>query len=91
LTTDTSGPIILSTLHDTQRPNGVREMDAITERLYAHARITPIQPQNRVKSVTKQADGALAVLLHSGQSYAISPEDDMFQAFVVWTVLNPNT
>ncbi|MEX3614124.1 MAG: hypothetical protein VB141_10335 [Burkholderia gladioli] len=66
-------------------------MSTITDRLHAHARITPIQPMNRVKSIKKLDSGALAVTLHSGVTYEIAPEDEISQAFVVYTVLNPNT
>ncbi|MBU9378725.1 hypothetical protein [Burkholderia gladioli] len=63
----------------------------LTDRLYAQARIHPIQQPNRVKSVKKLDSGAFAVTLHSGRTYAIAPEDELFQAFVVYTVLNSNT
>ncbi|MEB2558810.1 hypothetical protein [Burkholderia cenocepacia] len=66
-------------------------MSTYTDRLYAHARITPIQPMNRVKSIKKLDSGALAVTLHSGLTYELEPDDDEFQAFVVYTVLSPNT
>ncbi|NDV73518.1 hypothetical protein [Burkholderia cenocepacia] len=66
-------------------------MSTITDRLYAQARIQPIQSQNRVKSVKKLESGSLAVTLHSGRTYAIAPEGELFQAFVVYTVLNSNT
>ncbi|MCA7888867.1 hypothetical protein LGM58_37425 [Burkholderia contaminans] len=66
-------------------------MSAITDRLYAHARIVPIQPQNRVKTVRKLDSGALEVKQYSGQVFTIDPKDELFQAFVVYTVLNSNT
>lgn len=66
-------------------------MSAITDRLYAHARIVPIQPQNRVKTVRKLDSGALEVTQHSGQVFTVDPTDELFQAFVVYTVLNSNT
>lgn len=58
-----------------------------SDRMMANTRITPIQPQNRVKTVTKLADGNLAVELHSGQQYEIDKGDELFQAFVVYTML----
>ncbi|MBO1859266.1 hypothetical protein DF047_32575 [Burkholderia cenocepacia] len=66
-------------------------MSTITDRLYAHARIVPIQPQNRVKTVRKLDSGALEVTQYSGQGFIIEPTDALFQAFVVYTVLNTNT
>jgi len=50
-------------------------------------RINPIQPQNQVKTVTKLEGGDLRVQLTSGQSYTISKDDEMFQVFVIWTML----
>jgi hypothetical protein len=60
----------------------------LSDRLYAQARITPIKAPNRVKSVRKLASGALAVTLYSGKTFAISQGDELFQAFVIYTVLN---
>lgn len=57
------------------------------DRMMANTRITPIQAQNRVKTVTKLSNGNLAVELHSGRRYQIDKDDEMFQAFVVYTML----
>lgn len=73
------------------RQEQARAMHQLTDRLYAQARIIPIRDQNRVKSVTKLDSGGLEVTLHSGLSYVIDPSDELFQAFVVYTVLSPNT
>lgn len=43
-----------------------------------------------IKTVTKLADGDLAVALHSGETFELSREDELFQAFAVWAMLNPN-
>lgn len=54
----------------------------------AATRVIPIQKQNQVQTVTKLASGDLAVTLNSGQSFTVSKSDELFQAFLVWTVLN---
>lgn len=61
---------------------------SIADRVMANARITPIQPQNQVKEVRKLASGDLSVTLNSGDSYTVSKDNEMFQAFVIWSVLN---
>lgn len=63
-------------------------MSTLSDRMYAQARITPIQRQNQVKAIEKLANGGLRVSIHNGQSYDIAPEDAELQAFVVYTVLN---
>jgi hypothetical protein len=50
-------------------------------------RIIPIESQNKVKAVRKLESGDLSVTLHSGHTFTISKDDELFQAFVVWTVL----
>ncbi|WP_136259362.1 hypothetical protein [Rhodanobacter lindaniclasticus] len=59
----------------------------IAHRLMDHARINPISEPNKVKRVSKGVDGSLRVTLNSGRTYKISKEDEMFQAFAVYTVL----
>lgn len=63
-------------------------MSNISDRLYAQARIYPVQPPNRVKSIRKLDSGALEVTQHSGQVFTIGPDDEFFQAFLVYMVLN---
>jgi hypothetical protein len=60
----------------------------IAERLMASARIVPIQQQNQVKEVCKLEGGSLRVTLNSGEVFTLGPDDEQFQAFVVWSVLN---
>lgn len=60
----------------------------ISEQLMKHARIYPIAPDNQVASVRKLESGALEVTQRSGNVFEVAPEDEMFQAFVVWSVLN---
>jgi hypothetical protein len=52
-----------------------------------HTRIVDIQPANRVKSVSKQENGDLLVTQQSGNSFTISKDEEMFQAFIVYSVL----
>ena len=59
----------------------------LADRIMANARITPIQPANRVRTVTKLDNGDLRVCLNSGQTFDIAKDDEMFQAFVVYSVL----
>lgn len=55
--------------------------------LHRHATIKPIKPENRVRTVTKTSEGGLRVELKSGQTFDIGPNDEMFQAFIVYTML----
>jgi hypothetical protein len=55
--------------------------------LAAHTRIIDVKPQNRIKSIQKLADGALAVEFHSGERGVISKDDPEIQAFAVYSVL----
>lgn len=52
-----------------------------------NTRIIDIKPQNRVKTVTKQENGDLLVEQHSGATFAVSKDDEQFQAFVIYSVL----
>lgn len=65
-------------------------MPTITDRLYAQARIYPVQEPNRVKSIKKLDSGALEVTQNSGQVFTIEPEDALFQVFIVYMVLSPD-
>jgi hypothetical protein len=62
-------------------------MSAIASRLHAQARIVPMQPENRVQHVEKLESGGLCVTLHSGESYELDKGDELFQAFVIYTIL----
>lgn len=64
-------------------------MNKITDRLRAHARIYPIKEPNRIKTITKLPNGDLEVTQNSGNVFTIAAEDELLQAFVVFTVLNP--
>ncbi len=63
-------------------------MNTLSDRLYAQARIIPVSQQNRVKTVTKLESGALRVEQHSGNVFDISKDDEQFQSFLIWMVLN---
>jgi hypothetical protein len=54
----------------------------------ADTRIIPVKRANSAKTVQKLESGDLRVTLHSGQVFDISKDDDLFQDFVVWTMLN---
>lgn len=49
--------------------------------------IHDIKPQNRVKLVTKQANGDLLVLQQSGEQFTVSKDDATFQQFVIYSIL----
>ena len=53
----------------------------------AHTRVIDIKPGNRVKSVTRLANGDLQVTQHSGHTFTLSQDDEEFQSFVIYTVL----
>lgn len=55
--------------------------------LCAQTRIIPIKPANRVKAVTRQQNGDLLVEQYSGESFVVKKDDELFQAFCVYTVL----
>lgn len=53
----------------------------------ASTRIIDIRQPNRVKAVTKLANGDLSVEQQSGNKFVVSKDDDLFQAFVIYSVL----
>lgn len=53
----------------------------------ANTRIRDIAEQNRVKTVTKLDNGDLRVEQRSGNVFTIAKDDELFQAFLVYTVL----
>jgi hypothetical protein len=55
--------------------------------LMKNTRINPIKPQNKVKLVTKTTTGSLIVELNSGSTFELSEKDEMFQTFIVYTML----
>jgi hypothetical protein len=63
-------------------------MSALSNGLYAQARIVPVSTPNRVKTITKLANGNLRVEQQSGNVFEISKNDEMFQSFLVYMVLN---
>lgn len=65
-------------------------MSTLSDRLYAQARIVPVSKPNQVKAITKLSSGALRVEQRSGEVFEVAEEDEMFQAFVVWMILNPD-
>jgi hypothetical protein len=65
-------------------------MSTLAERLYAQAQTFPVQAPNRIKTVTKLDNGNLRIEQHSGQHFEIAKGDEFFQAFAIWTILNPD-
>lgn len=63
-------------------------MSALSDRLYAQARIIPARPDNAAKTVRKLDDGGLEVTLGSGKAFTLSADDIELQAFIVYTMLN---
>jgi hypothetical protein len=59
----------------------------IADRLYAQARIIPISQPNKVKFITKLDNGAMRVEFYSGKVAELSADDEIVQAFVVYSVL----
>ncbi len=51
-------------------------------------RLIPVRPERQVVSVTKAADGSLLVHLVNGENYSVSKDDELFQSFVVYTILS---
>lgn len=60
----------------------------IADRLYAQARIVPVQADRRVKSVKKLGNGDLEVTQHGGAVFTLDAADELFQSFLIWSVLN---
>lgn len=55
--------------------------------LAACTRIVGVEPQNRIKTIERLADGGLAVEFHTGERGIISKDDPEVQAFAVYSVL----
>lgn len=62
-------------------------MSNLSDRMYAQARIIPIQQKNRVREVKKMESGSLWVALNSGDTFEIDTGDALFQLFLIYTVL----
>jgi 2-phospho-L-lactate transferase/gluconeogenesis factor (CofD/UPF0052 family) len=59
----------------------------IADRLHAQAHIIPVSQPNKVKTVAKLADGGMRVEFYSGKVAVLSQDDEIVQAFVVYSVL----
>lgn len=57
----------------------------------ADTRIIPIQHPNQVQRVTKLPDGGMRVEFNSGAETDLGADDDLIQAFVIYTMLNTET
>jgi hypothetical protein len=54
-------------------------------------RIIPARKERQAKTVTKQADGSLLVEWADGTTGTLGAGDELFQAFLIYTMLNPDT
>jgi len=50
-------------------------------------RVVPIAPPHRIKTIENLPSGSLKLTQHSGNTFEIAPEDELFQVFAVYTVL----
>jgi hypothetical protein len=62
-------------------------MSSVADRLHAQARIIPVSQPNKVKNITKLENGAMRVEFYSGKVSVLSQDDEIVQAFVVYSVL----
>lgn len=51
-------------------------------------RIIPVSKPNKAISITKNADGSIAVLHGNGTTSVIPASEKEMQAFVIWTMAN---
>ncbi|WP_420465580.1 hypothetical protein [Panacagrimonas sp.] len=61
---------------------------SIATDLQRQARVIPVQPDNRVSSIAKRADGSLSVTQRSGATFVISKGDELFQSYLVYMILD---
>lgn len=59
----------------------------LADRLMANTHTKSIQKPNRARLVTKQENGDLRVVLNSGKVFDVGNDDELFQAFVVYSIL----
>lgn len=52
-------------------------------------RIVPVSRPKQVKEFTKNTDGSMTCVQASGNQFTIPAEEKEMQAFVVFTMLNP--
>ena len=53
----------------------------------ASTRRVPVSEPNKVKTITKLADGGLRIEFNSGAVTTLSKDDELFQAFAVYSVV----
>lgn len=53
-----------------------------------NTRIIPVSKQNTVKTVTKLENKGLRIEFNSGKVIELDKDDELIQAFVVYTMLN---
>lgn len=59
----------------------------ITDSLMANTTTKSIKEPNRVREISKCEDGGLLVTQKSGRTLKISKDDELIQAFIVYSVL----
>lgn len=62
-------------------------MKTLTAGLIANRREISVQPENRIKKITKTADGGLAVEYGSGASGALPAGEDLIQAYAIYSII----
>jgi len=56
--------------------------------IHGHPDIRPITRENRVKSISKLANGDMQCTQNNGNVFVIKAKDDVLQAFVVFTMMH---
>lgn len=46
--------------------------------------------ENRIKEVQKLINGSLKVTQNSGNTFEITPDNELFQSFIIYTMLKDN-
>lgn len=77
---DVPGTTLNCPLH--QMETDMRKID-----LTANRREISVKPENRIKTVTKQADGSMALEFASGATGILPAGDTDIQAFAVYSIL----
>jgi hypothetical protein len=54
-------------------------------------RIIPVRKERQAKKITMLPDRTMRVEWADGTTGTLGAEDSLFQEFVIWTILNPET
>ena len=63
-------------------------MGAHLHNIHGQPRVIPVRPENCTKTVTKLENGNLRVEQQSGNIFEIAKDDEAFQAFLIFMILN---